>query len=352
MELLNLGKVPWLESQSIYHALATLGRETLVLLSPSTPYVCIGFHQDLEQEVDVDFCRENDIPIFRREVGGGAVYLDGNQFFFQLILDKKNPEIPRNKESFYKKFLQPIIETYRTIGVPAEYKPINDLVAGTRKVSGTGVGEIGDCIVFVGNIIMDFNYEMMARVLKVPDEKFRDKVHKTIEANLSTIIRELGAEEAGKWDEGRVNSLMVEEWKKLLGPMDAGEKDRDLQAKMDELSAEMMGDEWLHQKGKRASGRNIKVRAGVKMVHRMHKATGGLIRADFEVQEGRFENVSLSGDFFCFPDGAVTWLEAKLVGRPVEEAQILVEELYSEKGIETPGIGLEDWLQVLDAGTS
>ncbi|MBT7914529.1 lipoate--protein ligase family protein, partial [Candidatus Bathyarchaeota archaeon] len=130
MELLNLGKVPWLESQSIYHALATLGRETLVLLSPSTPYVCIGFHQDLEQEVDVDFCRKNDIPIIRREVGGGAVYLDGNQFFFQLILDKENPEIPRNKESFYKKFLQPIIETYRAIGVPAEYKPINDLVAG------------------------------------------------------------------------------------------------------------------------------------------------------------------------------------------------------------------------------
>ena len=63
MELLNLGKVPWLESQSIYHALATLGRETLVLLSPSTPYVCIGFHQDLEQEVDVDFCRKNDIHL-------------------------------------------------------------------------------------------------------------------------------------------------------------------------------------------------------------------------------------------------------------------------------------------------
>ena len=196
MELYNLGKVPWLESQLIYHALAGLGRESLCLVSPSTPYVCIGFHQDLEQEVDLDFCEQNGIPVFRREVGGGAVYLDGNQLFFQLILDKENPEIPRSKEAFYKKFLQPIIAVYRSIGIPAEYKPVNDLLAGTRKISGTGVGEIGDCIVFVGNLIMDFNYEMMARVLKVPDEKFRDKIHKTLEENLSTIIRELGPEAA------------------------------------------------------------------------------------------------------------------------------------------------------------
>lgn len=351
MELYNLGKVPWLESQLIYHALAGLGRESLCLVSPSTPYVCIGFHQDLEQEVDVDFCEKNGIPVFRREVGGGAVYLDGNQHFFQLILDKRHPGIPKSKEAFYKKFLQPVIAVYRAIGIPAEYKPINDLIAGTRKISGTGVGEIGDCIVFVGNLIMDFNYEMMAKVLRVPDEKFRDKIHKTLKDNLSTIIRELGPEAAEQWSDASLNSMMVEEFEKLLGPMAPREKDQDLQAKMDELSVEMLSDEWSHQKGRLTPGRNIKIRAGIKMVHKMHKATGGLIRADFEVREGRFGSVSLSGDFFCFPEEAVTWLELELEGRSVEDVQILLEEFYSEKEIDTPGIGIEDWMRVLDAGT-
>jgi len=352
MELYNLGKVPWLESQLIYHALAALGREALCLVSPSTPYVCIGFHQDLEQEVDLDFCNKNDIPIFRREVGGGAVYLDGNQLFFQLILNQRNPEVPKGKRNFYQKFLLPIIEVYRNIGIPAEYKPINDLIVGTRKISGTGVGEIGDCIVFVGNIIMDFDYEAMANVLKVPDEKFRDKIHKTIEENLSTVLRELGQEEAKQWDEARVNSLMVAEFEKLLGPMEPRGKDQDLQAKMDELSDEMLSDEWIRRKGKLTSGRNVKIRAGIKMVHQMHKAAGGLIRADFEVREGRFRNVSLSGDFFCFPEEAVAWLESGLEGRPVGEAKTLLKGFYSEKDIDTPGIAIEDWMRVLDAGTS
>ena len=130
MDLYNLGKLTWHETQTIYHALATLGREALSLVSPATPYVCIGFHQDLQQEVDLDFCKANRIPVFRRDVGGGAVYLDGDQLFFHLILHKKNPAVPKRKESFYKKFLQPIINVYRQTGIPAEFKPVNDVIAG------------------------------------------------------------------------------------------------------------------------------------------------------------------------------------------------------------------------------
>ena len=73
MKRYNLGKVEWIESQLIYHALALLGREGLSLVSPSSPYVCIGFHQDARQEVALDFCAQQNIPVFRRDLGGGAV---------------------------------------------------------------------------------------------------------------------------------------------------------------------------------------------------------------------------------------------------------------------------------------
>ena len=347
MKLYNLGKVPWHESQLIYHAMAALGREALSLVSPAAPYVCIGFHQDLEQEVDLDFCRANHIPVFRRDLGGGAVYLDGDQLFFQLILRRDNPVVPMGKEAFYRKFLQPIINVYRRLGIPAEYRPINDVIAGTRKISGTGVGEIGSCIVFVGNLIVDFNYEMMCKILKVPDEKFRDKVHKALVDNLSTIRHELGEDNANARDEVHLNALMAEEFERLLGPMQPSEKDEALQAKIEELGVRMMSDAWLYQKGRRVSGRDIKIRAGIKVVRKMHKAPGGLIRADFELREGKFGNVSLSGDFFCFPEQAISLLEAGLEGQPIQEAHTLLNRFYSEEGIETPGIGIDDWMRVL-----
>ena len=170
MKLYRLETVSWSDSQLLYHALPRIGREGLNLLSPASPYVCIGYFQDVEQEVDLDYCRAHNIPVFRREVGGGAVYLDGEQLFYQLVIRKNHPLVPKEKGEFYWKFLQAPIAAYRALGIPAEYKPVNDIIASGRKISGNGVAEIGDYIVFVGNLIVDFDYETMVRVLR----DFRD----------------------------------------------------------------------------------------------------------------------------------------------------------------------------------
>ena len=347
MKLYNLGKVPWQQSQLIYHALAYLGRESLVLVSPASPYVCVGYHQDADHEVDLAFCRANNIPVFRREVGGGGVYLDGNQLFFQLVLRKGNPLVPASKEAFYRKFLKPVINVYRKIGIPAEYKPVNDIIVESRKISGTGVGEIGECIVLVGNLILDFNYKMMARVLNMPDEKFRDKVQKTIEANLSTIRRELGDSSADKWNDETLNSLMVDEFAKVLGRFSSCEKDTELEASADELALRMLDDEWLYRKGKRRKGRSVKISSDVTIYHKIHKAVGGLVRADFEISSGRFIRITISGDFFCYPEDAISRLESMLEGKQVSRVHEVLTDFYGNQKIETPGICIDDWKEIL-----
>ena len=347
MELYNLGPVKWQDSQLIYHALASLGREALSLVSPSEPYVCIGYHQDAAQEVDLEFCRANGVPVFRREVGGGAVYLDGRQLFYQLILRRDNPMVPLRKEAFYRKFLAPVVDVYRRIGIPAEYKPINDVIVGQGKISGTGVGEIGHCVVFVGNLIVDFNYEMMSKVLRVPDEKFRDKVKKTLEDNLTTIRRQLGAERAEQWSDEALDGLLVEAFEPLCGGFTPQGRDDELEARVAELGRRMITDEWLNRKGKRVPGRDVKIRAGLNVVQKMHKAVGGLIRADFEVREDRYAGLSISGDFFCYPAEAVGRLESALEGRTAAEAKEIVEGFYASGEVDTPGVEIEDWLEVL-----
>ncbi len=344
MKLYRLKTVSWQDSQLLYHALPRLGREGVILCSPATTYVCSGYFQDVGQEVDVAFCRENDIPIFRREVGGGAVYLDGEQLFYQLIIRKDNPLAPASKEAFYRKFLQAPIEAYRALGIPAEYKPVNDIIANGRKVSGNGVAEIGEYIVLVGNLIVDFDYEMMARVLKVPDEKFRDKVYKTIYENLSTIKREIG--EVPPTDE--LWTLMADKFAETLGPLEEHTKvDEEWRAQADELAAQFLTDEWLHQKRHPRTDREVKIRAGVQVRRKMHKASGGLIRATTEVQDGVIAAVSLSGDFFFFPEERLTDLEAALVDVRVEEVEQAVARFYQEHSIESPGVTSADFAQVV-----
>lgn len=344
MKLYRLGTVGWQDSQLLYHALPRLGREGLILLSPGSPYVCTGYFQDVEQEVEVELCRQSGIPIFRREVGGGAVYLDGEQLFYQLILHRDNPMVPAGWEAFYRRFLQAPIEAYRALGIPAEYRPVNDILAGTRKISGNGAGEIGDYYVLVGNLIADFDYQMMARVLRVPDEKFRDKVYHTLQDNLSTVKREVGSlpprEEL--WD------LLAAQFQAILGPLPVETVvDAEWRAQVDTLAATLLSDEWTFRKNRQRQSRAVTIRSGVQVRHKMHKAPGGLIRATVEVQDGVLAAVALSGDFFFYPAERLSDLESALVGTRLDEAEAAIGRFYEQHAIESPGVVAADLARVL-----
>jgi lipoate-protein ligase A len=355
MKLYNLGHAPWLESQLVYHALPRLGMEGLVLVAPAEHYVCIGYHQDVAQEVDLDYCRAHDIPVFRREVGGGAVYLDGNQLFYQVILHKDNPRPPFHppqlwggkrggKEAFYRTLLEPVARTYRQMGISARYRPVNDIITDEgRKIAGTGAAEIGDYLILVGNVIMDFDYETMVRVLRVPDEKYRDKVHKSLRENLSTIKRELGAVPPLE----EISAALVANYEAVLGPLERAELPSVVYDKVAELKQAFTTDEWLYKRGKKREEWQTKIATGVEVAQRMYKAPGGLIRAIVETREERIAEVSLSGDFFFYPADKLEALETALAGVELSAVEPTIAEFYRREGIESPGVTPADFARVL-----
>jgi lipoate-protein ligase A len=343
MKLYRFGTVTWQDSQLLYHALPRLGREGLILLAPGTPYVCVGYFQDAEQEVELELCRQLGIPVFRRQVGGGAVYLDGEQLFYQLVIRRDNPLVPHGWEAFYRRFLSAPIAAYQSLGIPAVYRPVNDILASGRKISGNGVAEIGDFYVLVGNLIASFDYEMMARVLKVPDEKFRDKVYQTLQDNLTTIRRELGSVPSREelWD------LLAQKFADVLGPLTVEtEVDVAWRVEADALAHDMLQEDWLHRREGPLTDRRVTIRSGVQVFQRAHKAPGGLIRAMVEIQDEVIAAVSLSGDFFFFPAERLTDLEAVLEGVRLADVEKTIAQFYQEHHVESPGVTAADMARV------
>lgn len=346
MKLFHLKHVDWLESQLIYHAQPRVHMEGINILAPSTPYVCIGYHQNVEQDVDLDYCKEHHIPVFRREVGGGAVYLDGNQIFFQIVLHKDNPLARGSKSDFYKRMLEPVAETYKELGIPAQYRPVNDIVtAAGRKISGTGAAEIGDYIILVGNLIADFDYETMTRVLRVPDEKYRDKIFKSMTENLTTIKREIGL--LPEWD-GMALPL-IRNFEHVLGKLKPAELPQEVYAMMEKIKPELISEDWLFMKRSEKNKGNIKIATGVNIVQRVFKAPGGLLKAAYELKDNKFHHVSITGDFYCYPRDAITSLESALESAEVSNLETLLTGFYAKNTIETPGVTPSDWVSVLRA---
>ncbi|MCO1600591.1 lipoate--protein ligase family protein [Desulfosporosinus nitroreducens] len=254
MEFYNLGLVPWFESQVIYHALAHLNREALILCSPATPYVCAGFHQDIPSEVDLKACKELGIPLFRREVGGGLVFLDARQVFFQIVLHRKNPDVPINRERFYRKLLEPVIQTLRDFNLAAELRSPCDLIINSKKISGNGAGQIGECYVLVGNILLDFNYEVMSSLIRVPSEGFRQEYLHQMQENLTTLQSEMGRAVSKEEVIERLKTNFTGAFS-----LTSTQLDNQVLEQIRKLTPMFKSNKWLMEAGRRLLYREIKV---------------------------------------------------------------------------------------------
>jgi lipoate-protein ligase A len=340
MYVFDLGKLPGQQSMLVFHALARMGVEALVIVSPKSPLASVGYFQDTGKEIDLDFCTRAGIPVMRREVGGGTTYLDEDQIFYQVIWKKDNPILPRGMKRIFPELSQPACETYQEFGIDASFRPENDIITRTgKKIAGEGGGDIGDCMVFVGGILMDFDYDAMSKVIKVPDEKFRDKVFKTMEENVTTMKRELGRLPPRQ----DIIRVLVERFEKRLGKLERAGLDDTTIHKIMELEKWMTSDRFLFKKTPRIPA-GVKIKQGVDILYGIYKARGGIIRTVDEVEEQVLRELAISGDFQFYPKEDLVNLEHSLRMTDFKEQPITakIDEFYEKKKIDTPGIEPDD----------
>ncbi len=345
MYLFNLDRLPGQQSMLTFHALARMGIEALVLVSPKVPLVSVGYFQNTEAEVDLDYCRATGLPVMRREVGGGATYLDENQIFYQVIWNRGNPAFPSQVREIFEFLSAPACNTYGRFGIPAEFRAENDIVTKSgKKIAGEGGGDIDQSMVFVGGILLDFDYATMSKVLKVPDEKFRDKIHKSMEENLTTMKRELG--EVPPRDE--IRATIIREFEKLLGRLEPAEFDRTTFDHMSKLERLFTSPEFMFKKRPKMA-KGVKIRGGVEILYGLHKAPGGLIRTAEEVENRRLNSVSISGDFNMYPRRSLERLENHLQKVELDESRLVrrLDEFYEDQKVESPGVTPDDFKKTI-----
>jgi lipoate-protein ligase A len=297
----------------------------------------------MEKEIDIEYCRKNNIPILRREVGGGAVYLDGDQLFFQCVFPKER--VPLRLDHLYQLFLKPAVNTYRSLGVKAIYRPVNDIQVDGKKICGSGAARIEDATVVVGNIMFDFNYGEMSRSLRVPSEKFRDKLYDSMQAYLTTLGRELGHVP----DREKVKNILIKEFENILEvPLHRGTLTPDEQKMVANLDKRFTDPNWLYEKGVKLNDW-VKVSSDIKVMESTWKSPGGLIRVILRLKGDTIDDILISGDFTFHPQDDLKNLENQLKGRLRNADSLLktVEAFYVRKGIQSPGVSPGDIVKVV-----
>ncbi len=79
----------------------------------------------------------------------------------------------------------------------------------------------------------------------------------------------------------------------------------------------------------------------------IHKSRGGLIRSFITTENGIIKDITISGDFFLFPEEALFKIIGQLKGTPAnrEKLQKNIEETYKKENIQSPGTTPSDFTE-------
>jgi lipoate-protein ligase A len=320
LRVIDFGRVSALRSQTLWHALAygvsAGGPPTLSFMRPSRPYVGLGYHRRLE-EADIDACRDAGLPVFRRMVGGGVVYLDQHQQFFQICLPVK--DVPRSRAQALRRLLAPAVEAFRAVGVPAALDEDVEIVVGEAKICGHGAAQIDDAVVVVGNLIERFDHVAAARVLALPDE---------VRAEVVRLMERFVV--ATPADSTAFRSAAVTAYGEALGLEPVGGRLSDYEReRLFEVDGRFLSYDWLRGPDRpdpkcaaRGAGASpaitVKVRAGVFVLCAEHERS----RAVASVVGGRIERARVSDPEL---NGAGAVLEARLAGVAMADVGSVLE---------------------------
>ncbi|MBI5046356.1 lipoate--protein ligase family protein [Candidatus Micrarchaeota archaeon] len=148
--------------------------------------VSIGYFQSIEREVDLLRCKDLGVDVVRRRTGGGAVYHDHNGEITYSVIAPESV-FPKDIILSYKEICGWICDSLSLLGLTAEFKPINDIIVNGKKISGNAQTRRNGVLLQHGTILYTVDPEKMFSVLKVPDEKIKDKMIASVKERVTSI---------------------------------------------------------------------------------------------------------------------------------------------------------------------
>lgn len=129
------------------------------------PTVIFGRHQVMENEVNIPFCQQQNIAMYRRKSGGGCVYADEGNLMISYISPSSH------SEQVFQTYLDKMSNTLFQMGYDAVKSSHNDIMIGDYKVSGNACFALPNATIVHGTLLYDVDFNTLQQAITPSKEK-------------------------------------------------------------------------------------------------------------------------------------------------------------------------------------
>ena len=145
------------------------------------PTVIFGRNQLIENEVNLEYCREHGITTYRRKSGGGCVYADKGNVMLSYITKDENVNLTFNR------YINLLVLTLFRMGIDAKATGRNDVLIDGRKVSGNAFYHIPGKSIVHGTLLYDTNMAHMTASITPSHAKLESKGVESVRQHIALL---------------------------------------------------------------------------------------------------------------------------------------------------------------------
>ena len=155
--------------------------EPVFFLWQNRPAVIVGYNQEVNTEVNLDYLKEKGIDLVRRVTGGGAVYHDMENLNYTIV--GRSEDLERD----YPEYASIMVKALQTLGVPATLSGRNDILVEGRKVSGFAKRVCKDRLMVHGTLMYNVDVDVLTHVLNPSTTKLQSKGIASVRSRVANL---------------------------------------------------------------------------------------------------------------------------------------------------------------------
>jgi len=176
--------------------------EVLRLWQPSDPLVVMGRSSSLSREVNLEYCRREQVPVIRRCSGGASIVTGKGCLMYAVLLSyRKRPQL-RMLEQVHQFVMSTIQAAIGSLGVQVEFQGTSDLTLNNRKFSGNALRCKKDWLLYHGTLLCSMDLDWITRCLgepvRQPDYR-ADRSHAEFVGQIPVAVEELSRALIAQW---------------------------------------------------------------------------------------------------------------------------------------------------------